>query len=296
MKIVNIGQSAYDITLPIKGYPKENKKHKINKTHYCGGGSANNMAYLLALWGMDVTLISVVGNDFYGKKIKEELDSVGVNTNYLEEINSHTTVSYIINNTKNGSRTIITNKDSSMYLKKEVKLSFEPDVLLLDGNEENLSLKMIEKYPNALKIIDAGSLKESTVELSKLCDYVICSNDFARDYAQIDFKYDDINQIKEVYQILEKDFRGRVVITLESLGSITRINGEITLVPSIKVKSVDSTGAGDIYHGAFAYFLLHDYSLYDTLRLANIAGALSVTKIGSKDSMPPLEEVLSYHV
>ena len=296
MKILCIGQSAYDITLPVSDYPIENRKYKINNVVECGGGSANNMAYLLALWKMDITFASSIGNDLYGKKIYDELERVGVKTKYLEmKSNVPTTTSYIINNLSNGSRTIITNKKEDMELDINKEINLKPDIILLDGNEYAFARKAIEENKEAIKIIDAGSLKEDTVNLSKLCDYIVCSNDFAKDYTKINFSYQDIDKIKEVYGILDRDFPGKVIITLESYGSITKIDNEFKLVPSIKVESIDSTGAGDIFHGAFTYFIANNYSLLDTLRFSNIAGALSVTKIGSKASMPKLEEVINYH-
>ena len=72
-----------------------------------------------------------------------------------------------------------------------------------------------------------------------------------------------------------------------------KYNNEYLIIPSIKVKALDSTGAGDIFHGALAYFLINNYTLDKAVSLANITGALSVKKIGSRNSMPDLEEVLS---
>ena len=113
--ILCVGQSAYDITIPVEDYPEENKKYKIHEVYECGGGSCNNAAYLLAKWNDMVYLASSIGNDDYGKKIKKELEKVGVNTTYFEELDGiSTTTSYIINNLENGTRTIITNKDTNM--------------------------------------------------------------------------------------------------------------------------------------------------------------------------------------
>ena len=294
MKIICVGQSAYDITLPVLGYPEENKKYRISEKIECGGGSANNASYLLGLWNSDVMLVSSVGNDTYGKKIKAEQESVSVDTTYLKEIDGvETTISYIINNKQNGSRTIITNKNPLMKTSDEITVS--GDVILLDGNEEDIAKKIIQDNPNAIKIIDAGSLKESTVSLSKLCDYIVCSNDFARDYSKIDFDYQDLEKIKEAYNLIQKDFKGKLIITLESHGSVLKIDSNFYFVPSIKVDSVDSTGAGDIYHGAFTYFIANNYPLLQSIHYANIAGALSVTKLGSKASVPTKDEVLNYH-
>ena len=98
-----------------------------------------------------------------------------------------------------------------------------------------------------------------------------------------------------MYDSLEKDFpKQTIVITLESFGSFTKINGEYKLIPSIKVKALDSTGAGDIYHGALLYFLSQGYDLETAMEYANITSALSVTKIGGRYSIPRLEEVINY--
>lgn len=295
MKILCIGQSAYDITFPVESYPIENKKIKItNKKIECGGGSANNCAYLLGLWGCDVSLASPIGKDIYGKKIKDELLKVKVNLDYFKELEVETTISFIIANLAKGTRTIITNKSEDMHYDKDDMINEKFDVILTDGNDYELALQVIKNNPDAISVIDAGSLKKGSVLLCKAVNYVVCSNDFAKEYTKIDFKYDDLETIKKVYDILENDFQTKIVITLESHGSFTKIDNEYILVPSISVKCVDSTGAGDIYHGAFTYFISHGYSLRDTLRLSNIAGALSVQTIGSKASMPSLNEVLEY--
>ena len=297
MKILCIGQSAYDITLPVTDYPKENKKIKIgNKKVECGGGACNNAAYLLGLWNSDVYLASAIGKDFYGERIKNELRDVNVNIDYFEELDGiETTTSYIIANTSRGTRTILKNKNPLMKFTNLTNIDIKPDVILADGNDYELALKTIQENKNSVSIIDAGSIKEGTIALCKNVKYVLCSNDFAREYTKIDFSYDDLESLVKVHQKLEEDFQNTVVITLESSGCFTKINGEYTIIPSIKVESVDSTGAGDIFHGAFTYFIANNYSFYDALRLANIAGALSVRKIGSKNSMPKLEEVLDYH-
>ena len=69
---------------------------------------------------------------------------------------------------------------------------------------------------------------------------------------------------------------------------------QYTIIPSIKVKALDSTGAGDIFHGAFTYFIGNGYSLKDAIHYASITGGISVTRIGSRYSIPELEEVLGY--
>ena len=294
--ILCVGQSTYDITIPVDNYPEENKKYKVWEVSECGGGAANNAAYLASKWKNEVYFLTSIGTDEAGMKVKDELKSVGVKLDYINEVaNKKTITSYIMANKTNGSRTIITHTSKDMVYPESFTFDLKPDVILFDGNDFELAKKIALTNPSAIKIIDAGSMKENTVELSKYCDYIVCSNDFAKGYTGIDFNYSDTDKIYEVYDLIQKDFSGKLVITLESFGSITKINNEFKLVKSINVESVDSTGAGDIYHGAFTHFIAHGYSLLDTMKYSNIAGALSVTKLGSKNSMPNYEDVINYH-
>ena len=297
MKILCIGHAAYDITLPMDSFPIENKKVRLNDDKVeCGGGPAATAAYLLSYWGVPVSFSGVVGNDFYGDKIKDEFSSVGVDMTYLETSNTNkTTSSYIIANKSNGTRTIITSKDKNLTYNKIKEITGDYDYILVDGDEFELSYQTIIKYKGkAISMIDAGKSDEKTVKLAKVVDYLVCSNDFARDYTKLTLDYNDLETVKSVYDKLARDFPGQIIITLEKYGSFTKINDEYVLVPSLKVKAVDSTGAGDIYHGSLLYFISQGYELKRAMRLANITSALSVLKVGGRYSIPKLEEVLLY--
>ena len=107
----------------------------------------------------------------------------------------------------------------------------------------------------------------------------------------------DINNKEElidIHKALEEYFKTNIIITLEDKGVLAKIDNNYEIIPSIKVKALDSTGAGDIFHGAFTYFIANNYPLREALRLANITGAISVTRIGSRNSIPILSEILDY--
>lgn len=291
MKYLTIGHASYDITFRVDSFPIENTKKRVGKHIDCGGGPASNAGYLLSLWGCDVSFQGVVGNDYYGRKIKEEFNSVGVDTNFLELIDSmDTNLSYIIANTTNTSRTILTSQDD-FIARCSIPNDNKYDVILVDGEEEEMSKRVLLNNKDAVKIIDAGTCKPSTVNLCPLVDYLVCSKNFALDYTKLSYDGELENLIK-IHEKLVNDFHNTVVITLEDKGCFTKIGNEYKLIPSIKVKAVDTTGAGDIFHGAFTYFITHDYTLEDTCRLANITGALSTLKVGGRYSIPSLNSVL----
>lgn len=290
MKILCIGHAAYDITIPLEGFIKENTKNRLEGILECGGGPANNAAYLLGKWGMDVTFIGVVGNDEYGKYIKEELESVNVNTKYMEFNDRYkTTSSFILANMETGSRTILTYRSNKLRM-SDIDIDFEPDIILVDGQEPELSLKMINKYPNAISIIDAGRPTDEIKELCKHINYVVCSKEFAETVANYKFGNDD----NKICEVLEKEFPGQIIVTLEDNGCVYSNNHKFTHIHGIKADALDTTGAGDIFHGAFTYGVAKKFPLEENLKFANIVAGLSVTRLGSKNSMFSLEEIEEY--
>ena len=291
MKIVCIGHAAYDITLPVETYPVENSKNRVSSRMECGGGPASNAAYLLGKWGMDVYFAGVLGDDEYGRKIKEEFEVIGVKTDYLQMSKEYkTTSSFIVASQDKGTRTILTYRPSNMEM-NDFNLDFEPNVILMDGQEIKQSKILIEKYPTAITIIDAGRPTAEIVELAQMVDYVVCSKEFAETVTNIQIDYNDHRTIINLYKKMEKLFKGQIVVTLEAKGCLYKKADQIRIMPSIEVKAVDSTGAGDIFHGAFTYGIARNLDIEHITKISNIAGALSVTRLGGRYSVPTKEEM-----
>ena len=291
-RIICVGMSAFDVTLPVNSYPIENTKNRIGDSRLRnGGGATNNASFLLGKWHNDVTFISTVGNDYEGLFLEKEMQSVGVKTLFSKINNVPTTTSYIVTNLSNSSRTIITNK--SELLKHDKEEHVTGDYILVDGNDCGVALNIFNENKDAVKIIDAGRVNDNILKLSQYCDYIVASNDFAREYSKIDFNYEDKESLKRVYDFIQKDYKGLLIITLESYGCMVKLNNEFYFIPSIKVNSVDTNGAGDIYHGAFVHFLANGYDLLRVLRLSNITGALSTRVLGTRGAIPDISEVLA---
>jgi sugar/nucleoside kinase (ribokinase family) len=290
MKILCIGNVSYDTTILMDSYPVENIKYRVKEEIKCGGGPASNAAYLLGKWGMETYFAGIVGKDTYGKNILDEFKSVNVNTKYVEiDPNDNTTSSFIIVNNKTGSRTTFAYRKEDMVLKK--KIDMKPDIILVDGQEFEVSKEVIKANPNAISVIDAGRATDNVIALAKMVNYVVCSKNFAEDYTKVRINLSDPNSIKEVYEKLERDFKN-VVITLEEKGCLYKKDNIVKLMPTLKVIPKDSTGAGDLFHGAFVYSLANNFDIEKTVKISNITGSLAVTKVGTRYKVPDLKEVL----
>ena len=183
MKVVCVGHSTFDTTLPMKEYPIENIKYRLENHIECGGGPASNGAYLLAKWGMDTTICSVIGDDYYADQVIADFQKIGANTEYLEKMPNHkTTSSYIIANMSNGSRTVLSSKDTP--IRKLSKPVLVPaDVILIDGEHPETAHEVLDNNPNAISVLDAGRLNDDTKALGKKVTYLVCSKDFAESFS-----------------------------------------------------------------------------------------------------------------
>lgn len=295
MSIFCVGQSAYDITIPLKEPLVENRKYRITGRHECGGGPAFNAACLCAMWGAPVQLISRIGEDPYGESLKSILRASGAKTDFLiRDPGMETPYSLIIAGKENGSRTLF----NFPGIRGEVNYPVPPEqpkVILTDGHEERISLELMHAFPDAVSVIDAGTFRDCTYAVAKETDYLVCSEDFARQYTGKQADLSNWKLCEEIFGEVEQINRKRAVVTLGARGLLYREeDGTLCHLPAYQVRAVDSTGAGDIFHGAFAYGLYRGYSLKENLRLGSAAAALSVQKLGSQTSIPSRAETENY--
>jgi hypothetical protein len=123
--VLCIGHAAYDLSVLLEGFPTENSKCETDRLLECGGGPAANAAYLLSLWGTRAGFAGLVGDDRYGRSVRDEFQAVGTDVSLLELRAGHATpVSMILINRQNGSRTIVNRKAPGAGLQLEAAGAF----------------------------------------------------------------------------------------------------------------------------------------------------------------------------
>ncbi len=295
-EIICIGNTSYDITAYIDGYPEENNKYMTHEFNECPGGPAANASYLIAKWGEKSVIVSLTGTDIYSRISEETLKGMGVDTsNLLMDPEIKSAISLITVNRETGSRTLINrNKLDQIKDYSSVRLDkYSPSVLLFDGYELETSIRAMEMFPDAASVLDAGSLRRETEILAGKVDYLVCSEKFAESYTGIDNLHMGKN-CRKAFEILEKLCPNTVVITIGEKGMIYKKNNDVTVMPSFKVNALDTTGAGDIFHGAFAYGLLKKMDIESNLKFSSATAALSATRRGGMTSIPALDEVRNF--
>jgi sulfofructose kinase len=295
MDVLCIGLAGYDLVFPLPEFPREDTKYQTDAMQASGGGPAGNAACLLSRWGRSCGLACVLGDDAWGDRVRAEFAAAGTDLRFSEKRRGHTTpLSCIWVNRQNGSRTIVNHRQAGDPLRLEpsalASSRLRPRLLLADGHEPEAALAAMAAWPRALTVLDAGSLRRGTEMLAPRVDYLVASAQFARAAAGVGGLESREEQELCLRRLAELN-PGHLVVTLGQRGLIYRAGGELRRLPAHPVRAVDSTAAGDVFHGAFADGLMRGLPLEAALRLAAVAAALSVTRPGGRDSIPAREEV-----
>ena len=292
-EVLCIGHAAYDLSVFIESYPPENSKSETEDLLESCGGPASNAAYLLSKWNRACAFAGLVGDDRYGFQIAESLRSVGTDLSLLERRPGHATpVSMILVNVTNGSRTIVNRSRSKakFNVRKADWPQTAPRVLLFDGHAREASLAALDAFPKAISILDAGSWREGTATLAGKVNYLVSSESFALHATNLGDLSTQERQ-RQCTSVLRKTYDTNIVITMGERGLIAEDQDGFRTVPAFPVTAIDTTAAGDIFHGAFAHGLCEAMSFPQILRFASMAAAISVQQRGGRSSIPTLQQV-----
>lgn len=290
--VLCIGHAACDVSVFVDGYPQENSKCETHELIEACGGPAANAAYLLSFWGLPCAFAGLVGDDAYGRRIRSEFQSVGTDVSLLELREGHATpLSLILINKRNGSRTIVNRKARcSTFRCRDLEYRTAPRLLLFDGHELEASLAAIAAFPDATSILDAGSWRDGTAALAGRVHYLAASERFALQATKLGDLCSEGNR-RECLTWLREKFATKTIVTLGENGLIFDDGGGYQHMPAFPAETVDTTAAGDIWHGAFAFGIAEAMPLRDALRFASMAAAFSVQVQGGRASIPTLHRV-----
>ena len=291
--VLCIGHAAYDLSFFVDSFPVENNKYQTEAMLESCGGPAANAAYLLSKWNCRCAFAGLVGDDAYGREIEASLARVNTDVSLLELRTNHPTpVSLILVNQANGSRTIVNRSlpQATFRVDPDEWRKRHPKVLLFDGHALEASLAALDAYPDAISILDAGSQRKGTVELAGRVDFVVASERFATQVTELS-RLDNLHRQRLCIGRLRERFPGPIAVTIGEHGYLLEDDDGFVHEPAFPVNAVDTTAAGDIFHGAFAFAMHADLSFRKSLRVASAAAALSVQTRGGRPSVPDLADV-----
>jgi sulfofructose kinase len=289
MDVLCVGHASYDLVFSIKEHIFADQKAFADDFVSCGGGPASNAAVTAARLGCRTAYMGYLGLDNYGEKHFQELKQEGIILDFIFRGHDPTPLSVILVK-PDGKRSIVNYRKSTKQIQSsDLDLSsLHPKLILFDGHEPKISLPICQAARSnaATTILDAGSVHEGTLALMDKVDFLICSQKFA-----IDFTGDE--SLKHALDHLG-EINSSVIITLGEEGIIWKHRCQTGKLASYKVNVVDTTGAGDIFHGAFAACTAKGIGFSESIYFASAAAALTCTQLGARSSIPFENEVIKF--
>lgn len=293
MAVVGIGQCAWDMLAVVDRFPQTDTKKEVLIWEEQGGGPVATALAALSRLGIPCRFSGVTGDDREGAAIRQSLIDEGVDVAGLVKRSSASSqTAFIAIERSGGTRTIFWKRPTGDPLRmEELPPNFlgNADFLLLDGLMRDVSLfaaRQAGKEGIAV-MLDAGRSREGMLELARLSNYVVGSEEFAR---ELGWEDDPGSFGREVRRL---GF-GITTITLGARGSVTFADDEVIICPAFPVEVVDTTGAGDAFHGGYLYGLLRKWPLKDTIRFASAVAAMKCRKVGGRAGLPGLSEAQQF--
>ncbi len=273
-----VGLVTLDLIYLTESPPKNNQKLVADDYIVAAGGPVTNAAVAFSYLRNHAKLLGVVGCHPMTQLIKSDLANYQIEIiDFKPTTENPPPVSSIVVSKGTGERAVI----SINAVKTQAdRKSISPDILqninivLIDGHQMELGCAIAEqaKAENIPVVIDGGSWKAGFEELLPFVDYAICSANF---YPP------NCNNSEEVFTYLNQMGIPHIAITHGEKPIQYLSENEINLLDVPKIKSIDTLGAGDIFHGAFCNYVLQETFSTALEQAAKIA-ALSCQYFGSR--------------
>jgi sulfofructose kinase len=285
--LAGVGLNATDTLLILPKFPAYAGKVPFESEILSPGGQVASAVVAGANLGLRTKYIGTVGDDERGRIQLESLKASGVNLDDVEvRQNCPNQTAYILIDRTTGERTVLWSRPECLRLDPA---SITPEkitcarMLHIDGHDTPAVARAAE-IARAHQIpvtVDVDTIYHGFDRVLPNIDYLVASSEFPVQWTNEPDPFKALAMIQEEYGMR------CAAMTLGAHGALARVTDELgrgryVYSPAFVVNCVDTTGAGDIFHGAFCYAVLEGMPLHDTLEFANAMAALNCTALGAR--------------
>ncbi|MDI6861428.1 MAG: ribokinase [Caldisericia bacterium] len=290
------GSINFDLTIFVDRFPEIGETIKGDSIFLTLGGKGANQAISVKKLNGDVLFIGKLGDDYFGKYLLNTLNFFGLKYEIKIEKGVNSGIA-IINVDKNGKNKIViyegangkVGDDELILLKDKIK---KDDILLLQGEIPIKTIHMsakIAKENGTIVIFDPAPAKKDFLEIIPYVDYLTPNE------SELEILTENINNFEDKIEFLLSKGVNSIIAKLGERGCYYKDKSGLEYkVPAYKVNAIDTTAAGDIFNGAFAVAIQKNCDIFYSLKFANAAAAISVTRKGASVSCPEYNEVIKF--
>ncbi|WP_024551539.1 sugar kinase [Franconibacter helveticus 513] len=291
-RIACVGITVLDRIWYLNALPHDGGKYVADNYQETGGGPAATAAVAAAKLGAQVDFIGRVGDDDTGKRLLGELESQGVNTRYTKVFAGARSSQSGVLVDASGERIIVNYPGPELAASGDwlQALDFSQwdivlaDVRWHDGAKQAFTLA---RRHGVTTLLDGDTTPQDISELVALSDHAVFSSPGLR---RLTANHDPLEALKSAKTLTN----GLVYVTQGSEGCYWLENGALCHQPGFAVNVVDTTGAGDVFHGALAVSLAQQTPTSEAVRFASAVAALKCTRPGGREGIPDCDQTRSF--
>ena len=289
--VVGVGLNATDTLIVVPRFPSYAGKVPFQEEVVMPGGQVASALAACARLGLRTKYIGAVGDDERGRVQLESLAAAGIDCADVKvRQNCATQSAYIIVDASTGERTVLWRRDEGLRIDPG-EIADETiacgRLLHVDGHDTPAVARAagIARAHSIPVTVDVDTIYPGFERVLPLVDYLVASSEFPAAWTGEGDPF-------EALERLQSEYRMKVAaMTLGAHGSLARSGGRFFYAPAYAVDAVDTTGAGDVFHGAFCYAVLEGMPIGDALDFSNAMAALNCTAPGARGGIRGLEEI-----
>jgi len=291
--LVGVGLNATDTLIVVPHFPPYAGKVAFSREVTSPGGQVASALAACAKLGLRTKYIGTVGDDDRGRIQMEALRSTGMNLDDVEiRANCPNQSAYIVIDQSTGERTIFWHRPDCLTIDPA---NITPEkiacarMLHIDGHDTPAVEKAarIARQHGIAVSVDVDTIYPGFDRVLPLVDYLVGSTEFPSRWTG---EKDPLRAL----ELIQSEYGMRVAaMTLGEHGALARAEGRFAYSPAFVVPCVDTTGAGDVFHGAFCYAVLEERPIRESLEFANAMAALNCTQFGARGGLASEAEVFA---
>jgi sulfofructose kinase len=288
--IVGVGLNATDTIIRLPHFPAFSSKVEFRVCEVLPGGQVASAAVACANWGLKTRYVGKIGDDPYGHLQKSEMERAGVEAHWTVVPNCQSQSSFILVDETTGERTVLWRRDPRQeLLPSEIRKEWvvRSRLLHVDGHD-CAAATAAARWAREAHIpvtADLDNLYPGVEALLENVDYSIASLDFPGRLCGEQDLFVSLPYIAARFGCRLS------AATLGAGGVLAWDRTRFHYSPAFELKAVDTTGAGDIFHAAFAFSLLRGDDLPKTLEFSCAAAGLSILALGARGGIAPLQKI-----
>ena len=287
--LVGVGLNATDMLIRLPHYPALGSKVEFRSAEILPGGQVATAVAACRQWGLRTRYVGKIGDDSAAAIHRAEFDRLGVEAHLVTAAGCASQQAVILVDDA-GERTVLWKRDNRLtLLPEELRREWISNAraLHVDGHDTAAAVAAAgwARAAGVPVIADLDDLYPGVEALLEKIDYLITSRDIP---GRLTGKPDLRQSLPEV----RKRYGGRLAAATLGHGGVLAWDGaRFHYAPAFQVNTLDTTGAGDIFHAGFIYGLLQEWPLPRQLAFACAAAALNCTASGARGGIRPVKEI-----